>query len=202
MDRAELVSGLVAGDEAAWREFAEQYGRLAYAAAVRLGLTPEQCDDLFQDTCLTALESIHTLRHPGRLASWTYTIAYRRAIDTLRRQRPGIALDEVDADVDAPPSLAIAPEIASELERVEEAAVLMDAMAQLDPRCRRLLQALYLEKPRLAYNEIAKREGMPIGSIGPNRARCLRKLRPLLRGLSNRLPRPSAGGERDEGRCR
>lgn len=200
MDRAELVRGLAAGNETAWREFVEQYGRLAYAAAARLGMTPEQCADLFQDTCLIALESIHTLRHPGRLASWTYTIAYRRGIDLLRRHRPGVPLTEVDPDADPSPSLAITPEIASELERVEEAAALMDAMAQLDPRCRRLLQALYLEKPQLGYNQVAKREGMPIGSIGPTRARCLGKLRSMLGGLSNRLPHPSTEGTRDEGR--
>lgn len=199
MDRTELVRGLVAGDETAWREFVEQYGRLAYAAATRLGLTAEQAHDLFQDTCLAALESIHTLRHPSRLASWTYSIAYRRAIDTLRQQRTGSVLDEGAADADASPALAVTSEIATELERLEEAAVLMDALAKLDPRCRRLLQALYLDTPRLAYNQIAKREGMPIGSIGPTRARCLGKLRSLLRELSNRLPHPSTDGKRGEG---
>jgi len=200
IDRAQLVHGLVAGDETAWREFVEQYGRLAYAAASRLGMTAEQSEDLFQDTCLLALESIQTLRDPGRLASWTYSIAYRRAIDALRRQRPGVALEEVDADADAPPALVHAPEIAAELERLEETASLMDAMAQLDSRCRRLLEALYLETPRMGYNQLAQREGMPIGSIGPNRARCLGKLRSLLRGLSNPLLRPSTGGKQDKGR--
>ena len=55
------------------------------------------------------------------------------------------------------------------------------AMARLDAKCRGLLAALFLDPDPAAYGAIAERLGMAIGSIGPTRARCFRKLEPLLR---------------------
>ena len=57
------------------------------------------------------------------------------------------------------------------------------ALSQLEPRCQKLLTALFLESPALSYEELAKRLDIPIGSIGPTRARCLQKLRTLLQKL-------------------
>ena len=77
LERDRLVAGLAAGDEAAWRIFVEEYGRLIYSIAANFNLEDSDREDLFQETCFTALRSVATLRNPARLASWVYTIAYR-----------------------------------------------------------------------------------------------------------------------------
>jgi RNA polymerase sigma factor (sigma-70 family) len=57
---------------------------------------------------------------------------------------------------------------------------LREALTQLAPRCRELLEALYLESPGLSYLETAARLDMSLGSVGPTRSRCLKQLRDLL----------------------
>jgi RNA polymerase sigma factor (sigma-70 family) len=188
MTRAELVSKLRAGDEAAWREFLQRYGNLVYSVGVRLGLTPEERDDLFQNTCLVLLRSLDTLKDPGSLLSWLVRIAHNQAVDTLRRRRGQVAIHEVPEGRLGTTQSDPAEEIA----RLEEVARLMDAMERLDPRCRRLLTRLYLEQPRPSYQRISREEGLPVGSIGPIRARCLRRLQRLYEGLSGKEGRSSS----------
>ncbi len=192
MDAKTLVEGLSRGDDAAWRAFLASYGPVVYAVSRRFAADGIDPEDLFQETCLRALRSIDTLQNPERIGSWVYTIAYRLGIDALRRGRleavadPHAALEVMRTDGSEPPG----PDHA--LERLEQIAQLIDALGELDERCRRLLTALYLEEPAPPYAEIGRRQGMPIGSIGPTRARCLLKLKNLLGGLSDASAGPSA----------
>ncbi|MBD3236056.1 MAG: sigma-70 family RNA polymerase sigma factor [Candidatus Eisenbacteria bacterium] len=196
MDRKQFCEKLALRDEGAWRQLFDEYGRLIYSVAVRLGFDDAARDDLFQDACLTILDSIDTLRDPHRLASWIYTLTYRLGIDRIRRRNPEVSLDEAPRAETTQGARTVQPEILRELERLEAAAQVLDALAHLDPRCRRLLRALYLEEPPLSYEQISAREGMPIGSIGPTRARCLQRAEKWLRGLSQPPPSASSGRSR------
>jgi len=192
MDPKTLVEGLSRGDDAAWRAFLLTYGRLIYAVAKRFSRDGVDPDDLFQETCLRALRSVKTLKNPDRIGSWIYTTAYRLGVDALRRAHPEVGAEPL-ATFDLMRQEGQLPAGPDEgLERLEATAQLMDALGVLDERCRRLLTALYLEDPAPSYAEIGSREGMPIGSIGPTRARCLFKLKNLLGGLSNAPFDPSA----------
>ena len=166
MEPAKLVAGLAAGDEAAWREFIESYGGLIYAAASKLDLSEERRDDLFQETCLKALASIQTLKNPARLASWVYTIAYRLGVDALRKERPEVIVEDFRALAEERHGHGESENPLRRLARLEEVARLLDALDALDPKCAKLLEALYLEDPRPSYEEISARVRMPIGSIG------------------------------------
>jgi DNA-directed RNA polymerase specialized sigma24 family protein len=53
---------------------------------------------------------------------------------------------------------------------------LRNGLAELEPRHRDLL-LLVCSEPPISYDEISRRLGIPVGSIGPTRARCLAKLR-------------------------
>lgn len=197
MDRKQLYEGLVRRDERAWRTFLDEYGRLIYSIATRLELDEESRADLFQDTCLLVYESIATLRDPERLASWLYTLTYRLGIDHLRRRRPSVGIDALGpdgAEFEADPG---GPDTLERIARLESVAHLMDALARIDRRCRRLLEALYLEDPRPSYEEIGRRERMPIGSIGPTRARCLEKAQGLLSDISKSPATTSADWSRE-----
>ncbi len=176
-DRNQLVARLAAGDEDAWRSFVETYGGLIFAVATRLGLRGADRDDLFQDACVTVMQSIHTLRDPTRLASWLYRVTYRLGIDALRSRRPEVGVEELTSSATG----QLEPGFAEDLERLEEVSRLLDALGRLDSRCRNLLKLLYLEDPTPSYEEIARRLDMPIGSIGPTRARCLEKAARWLR---------------------
>jgi RNA polymerase sigma factor (sigma-70 family) len=169
---------------------------LIHAVAARLGFEGADREDLFQEACLVTLDSIDSLRDPRRLNSWVYTIAYRLGIDALRRRRPEIPLEGLsEVEASRPPGEAIE----REMERLEEISLLLDAVAQLDQRCLNLLSALHLDDPPLSYAAAAERLGMPIGSIGPTRARCLGRLRALMKKLSGRPPVPSVNRGCGEG---
>ena len=73
-----------------------------------------------------------------------------------------------------------------ELLLAERHAALREALTQLTPRCQRLI-ALLVEDPPVPYTQISARLGIPVGSIGPCRSRCLDKLRrnPAIAALIN-----------------
>ena len=76
-----------------------------------------------------------------------------------------------------------------ELLRAERHAALLEALAGLPPPCQRLI-ALLAEDPPLPYAQISARLGIPVGSIGPTRRRCLAKLRrhPAIAALASAEP--------------
>ncbi len=181
LSRKSFVRRLKAKDEGAWAELVREFGSLVYGISARLGLKGEEREDHFQGTFLAALRGIGSLEDPARLAGWLARVAYTQAVDILRRRKGEASLDELER-TDAVEGLVDRAEGALErLERVDEAARLLDGLASLDERCRRLLEELYLKDPGRQYAEIARVLGIPIGSIGPTRARCLQKLRRWLK---------------------
>jgi RNA polymerase sigma factor (sigma-70 family) len=173
------VAELKAGDEQAWDRFIADYGGTILAVASRFNLSHDDREDLFQNTCLSAVRSIQTLRNPARLSSWVYSIAYRLVVDMLRRRR-GTSLERHGGGNPPIASAAQGASVEDSLVWAQEIARLHEALGRLEDRCRRLLRALYLCDQPLSYLEIARREGIPVGSIGPTRARCLKKMRILL----------------------
>jgi DNA-directed RNA polymerase specialized sigma24 family protein len=85
--------------------------------------------------------------------------------------------------------VADAPLPDEELLRAERREALLAGLAELPPRMRELLLLLLHDDPPLSYAQITERTGMPIGSIGPTRARALERLRltaPMQRFLNSR----------------
>ncbi len=192
-----MLEGLAAGSEEAWRAFLAGYGRLIHAAVRRFHLSEPDAEDVFQNACVAIHRSIHTLRNPDKLASWVYGVTYRLAVDHLRRRRE-IPVEDPDRLAAGGARRESGPAADRRLEELEETALLYDAVSRLDPRCRRLLVGLYLEDPPLSYREVSARDAMPVGSIGPTRARCLDKLRRLI-GDEVSIPGPGTTTERNPG---
>lgn len=168
----ELVARCAAGEERAWATLVQRYRRLVYAIPSRAGLEPEEADDVFQLTFARLVERLDTLRDPARVRSWLVTTARRLSLDIIRRRRG------VD---DAEPILArVADENElpdSELERLEAQHLVRAALATISKRCRALVELLYYARDETpSYETIAAKLSMPVGSIGPTRARCLQKL--------------------------
>lgn len=189
MEREDLLAKLAAGDESAWRLFLRDYGALIYDVPAKLGLHGDDREDVFQNVCVAVYRSIGTLRDPARLATWLYGVAYRQSVNVLRRRGREVPIEGEDGTEREFPSPW--PGADQVLSGLEEAGRLRDALEVIDERCRRLLTAIYLEDPAWSYLEISERFAMPVGSIGPTRARCLRKLKDELdRGITG-------GGTRD-----
>lgn len=169
-DDVALVQACLAGESGAWDELVERYGRLVFASARRCGLNAEDAEDVFQNVFLIMLRRLETLRDQARLSSWLITTTYRESWRLARSRRDATTAeldDQIRDTGEAPPE---------EVARLEREQLVHAALGRIDERCRNLLTALFLDAGEPSYEEISARFGMAIGSIGPTRARCFRKL--------------------------
>ncbi|BCJ48185.1 DNA-directed RNA polymerase sigma-70 factor [Actinoplanes ianthinogenes] len=173
-DLAAVVCAARAGDEQAWARLVEAYAPRLRLIARRFRIPPDQVGDLLQATWLQLFNGIDRLQCPEAVGSWL-AVTMRRfclhAVAGRDRECPVPVLDDwLTQPGDAPDS---------DLLRAEQAASVRRALAQLPERQRRLLWQMATD-PDAHYTELSARLGMPIGAIGPTRARALGRLRRLL----------------------
>lgn len=167
-----LIQSCLDGDESAWNELVERYGRLVYSIPRRYGLAGPDADDVFQNVFSIVLRRLPTLRDRTRLSAWLITTTHRECWRLGKLASTDAELVEGLVDVSAPP--------AQQLMLWERQHLVRQALSQLDARCQALLTALFLEPETPNYEEIAARLGMAVGSVGPTRARCFKKLEAIL----------------------
>jgi RNA polymerase sigma factor (sigma-70 family) len=176
LDIADLVRRAADGDWWAWERLIDQYGRLIWATAHSFKLPESDAADVVQATWLRLLENIHRLEYPERVGSWLVATARHECLRTLTtRKRVVLALDETPLDAVA----LHEPEIDERLLADERAQTVREALSRLPWRWRRMLELLMADPPA-SYEEISDELGLPVGSIGPTRGRCLEKLRVML----------------------
>jgi RNA polymerase sigma factor (sigma-70 family) len=183
----DLVGACLSGDGGAWETLIHRYERLLYSIPLRCGLSEEDAADVFQTVCVKLLENLDRLRDHERLAAWLIVTASRESWRVQRQNRRNIPFphgDPDEADSASEESLVSTDPLPDEVvARLEEEQMVREAMCQLNERCRALLGCLYYADPPLSYAEIARHMGMPEGSIGPARARCLTQLKRILEGF-------------------
>lgn len=181
---ADLILACRRGDGEAWATLVTRYQKLIYTIPRRAGLNDEECADIFQQTFQTLFEHLDRLEQPERVRAWLVTTARRATDRTKVRTARWQPLPEVGAtDDDTAPTTDLAdptPLPQEVLIMLEEQHLVRTTVTMLEERCRRLLTRLFYDEERLAYREIAAELGIPEGSIGPTRNRCLQKLRDLL----------------------
>jgi RNA polymerase sigma factor (sigma-70 family) len=168
---ARLVPAAQAGDPRAVAELVAAFDRQLRAVAASFRLQPADVDDVMQITWMRLLQRIHQLQEPAAIGGWLATTVRRECLRTL--QRP--MTEELTAEhPSAAQESAERPDDAAL--RAERRATLRQAMGALPDRHRRLMVLLAAE-PELEYRRIGAALDMPVGSIGPIRARCLDRLR-------------------------
>ena len=176
-----LLEGCRRGEQNTWAEVVRKYERLVYSVPLRLGLSREEASDIFQTTFTYLLQSLDAIRDGERLGGWLATVARRQSwlfIQRSRRETP--VLDELEDEHLSADAAVLSNSGIDRLDRWERTMWLDQGLADLGVRCRDLLTALYFDAEQPAYTEVAARFGMPVGSIGPTRARCLEHLKQLL----------------------
>lgn len=167
----ELIEAVRASRPGAWEQLVARFQRLVLAVPVELGMPAEDCEEVFQATWVSLYQQIPSLRRPGSLAAWILTTAQRQAWRIQRRRSRERSLSAADRPPpEAPPDPL---EQSLELERRE---LVHAALAELDPRCRTLLSRLFLSAEPPSYARLAEELGLPLGSLGPTRTRCLAEL--------------------------
>ena len=177
LDIAELVRRAARGDRTAWERLVDQYSRLIWAMTRDFKLAESDAADVVQATWLRLLEHIHRIEYPERIGSWLATTARH---ECLRHLAAGKRVVLVDDDHDAFSSATgHQPEVDERILAEERAQAVRAAMSTLPSRSQRMLELLMADPPA-SYTEISDQLGVPIGSIGPTRGRCLERLRLVL----------------------
>jgi RNA polymerase sigma factor (sigma-70 family) len=165
---AELLERCKSGDERAWATLVRRFERLVYSIPYRYGLDAEAAEDVFQQVFTALVRQLPNIRRRTALAKWFITTTGRicgRWIEQNRR------LSAAPADIEAP--AVPTPEVVA---RWESQHLLRRALGRLGGRCRELIEGMYSSTGPVSYEELARKLGIPVGSIGPTRARCLEKL--------------------------
>jgi RNA polymerase sigma factor (sigma-70 family) len=131
--------------------------------------------------CLEWFSELPRLRNTAALRSWLITVTAHQAFHWKRRQRAHAEREAVGVDADG--VYAAAPLRPDEIEQLEQEQMLRDAVAQLPPRCRKMIGLLFFTDPPLPYRDVAKRLGLAVGSIGFIRGRCLQRLQKSLQRM-------------------
>jgi RNA polymerase sigma factor (sigma-70 family) len=158
------------GDQGAWSVLVAEFGGMVWATARSHRLSAADTADAVQSTWLRLVEHLDRIDNPARVGPWLATTARRECLSVIRRSGRVVALGDELPDV-----ASEAPSPDHRLIEEERARAVRDALAQLRPRDRALLRMLAAD-PAPSYEEIGAALGMPVGSIGPTRARALERL--------------------------
>jgi len=180
----DLVTRAAQGDKHAWDALVEQFIPLIWFICRKHRLGYADAEDVGQNVWLQLIGHLGKIRDPAALPGWLVTVTRRECLRVMSAtQRPPAARHVIAAEIIADEQSGTADQ---ELLAAERHAALREAFAALPPSGQRLI-ALLLEDPPASYTDISARLGIPVGSIGPSRRRCLDKLRryPAVAALIN-----------------
>ncbi|MFH9978929.1 RNA polymerase sigma factor [Streptomyces sp. NPDC017179] len=185
VERAEvgvLVRSAVDGDAAAWKALVEGMSPLVWSVVRAHRLSDADGHEVYQTVWFRFAQHLGRIREPEKAGSWLASTARNECLKTLRSlsrltvtSDPQL-LDRVSDDRTPEQSLLDSEEAAAQSERVRR---LWQEFEKLGDRCRQLLRVL-IASPPPSYQEVSAALGVAVGSIGPLRQRCLRRLRARL----------------------
>ena len=172
-----LLREALQGDRDAWATLVNRHSGLIWSIARRHSLNDAQGADIMQITALRLIERGHQVRDPEKLSQWIAAVARNECRRMLRVREIAVPdrLNQEEPEENGVDHGLITAELRQ---------TVTDALADLPPRCRELLTLLFVsDQPN--YEELSRQLGIPIGSIGPTRGRCLDRLarHPLIRGI-------------------
>jgi RNA polymerase sigma factor (sigma-70 family) len=170
---SQLVRECLKGSEEAWCALIEKYKRLIFSIPIKYGLSADEATDIFQSVCVEMLSELPKLRKAEALPKWLMQVTAHKC---FHRQKQMARTEGPDAEGELPEQ-SVEARAESILHEAEQEQTLRQAIAELPPRCRNLIQMLFFEEPARPYEAIAQNLGIATGSIGFIRQRCLEKLR-------------------------
>jgi RNA polymerase sigma-70 factor (ECF subfamily) len=177
---AELVHRCRAGEAEAWNELVERFSRYVYAVCVRgFRLSEADAEDVFQEVFARAYVNLGSLRDDAALRPWLAQLTRRLCIDSVARSKR-----------EQPAAEPIEDGVAADLDEIDEAFAVREALATLSDACQEILDRFFTRDQ--SYRTISSELDLPAGTIASRIARCLVKLRDELEGRSE--PPPESGG--------
>lgn len=165
------------GDSRAWDALVDRFSGLVASCCRKLRLSAEDSEDVFQNTFVALHQNLDRIESPETLPKWLVVTATRSGLRVIRSKPGGTTSVEPETLEDVLRSEdATAEQMAVALTEADE---VRQGLTELGGRCQELLGLLYGEL-QAAYSDVAEKLKMPVGAIGPTRARCLEKLKAIL----------------------
>ena len=168
-----LLRAAADGDQRAWNALVSRFSGLVWSIARAHRLSASDASDVSQTAWLRLVENLGRIRDPDRVGAWLATTTRNECLRVIRRSGRQVP---TDMDIDADPPDTESPMVDEGLLSGERDTALWEAFSSISERCQVLLRLLIADPPP-SYEEIGAALGMPVGSIGPTRARCLDHLR-------------------------
>lgn len=169
---AELVQRCRDGNTDAWNELVERFSRYVYAVATKgFRLNEEDAEDVFQEVFTRVFTHLHTLRNDAALRPWIAQLTRRLCLDSIAR-----------GGREQPAAEPMADELAAQLDEIDEAFTVREALTTLSEPCQEILDRFFARDQ--SYRTISDELDLPSGTIASRIARCLSKLRLELEGRS------------------
>ena len=163
------------GDASGLDELVRLMTPVLWQVARACSLAGEEAEDVVQTTWVAFVRSADRLRDAQSVGGWLTTTARREAWRVSRLGSRTTIVEDDTMDRVVPSERSAETEVVTR----DESDQLWSAVGALDQRCQMLLRVVaFADRPD--YAGIARDLGMPVGSIGPTRMRCLRKLKVLL----------------------
>ena len=177
--RAEALRRARDGDRDALNELIAELTPLLWNVVRRQGVDRVAAEDVVQDTWLRLWSSLDKIQTPEALVGWLVTVAKREAI---RLWKAGCREEPVEPEWDSMMSEdpGVDEHVTDQIRVQGQYRVLWGLVTSLTERCQELIRIIaFTDRPN--YETVSSALGIPRGSIGPTRGRCLAKLRQLLR---------------------
>lgn len=174
----DLVRRASAGSQEAWEELVSRYSGLLWAVARSCRLNDAASADVVQTAWLRLVENLGRIRDPETIGAWLCTTTRREALRLLKirtRECPSELLDQADR----PSEQVDVQDFTADRDRDARVRAAFRRLPERD----RLLLGLLMLSPPAGYREVAAALQVPVGSVGPTRARCLARLRCELTAL-------------------
>jgi RNA polymerase sigma factor (sigma-70 family) len=166
------------GQSPAWDLLVERYQRLVYHFPSDAGLSQEDCEEVLQETFLAAYQALDKLSEVSHMGRWLAVVSQRttwRLIQNKKRRKENLLNEEID--------VADPQETEKDLEIKIQQDLIRKGLAKLNEKCQKLIHLLFFRYESKDYDQIAAEAGIPKGSIGPIRQRCLAKFKSHLANM-------------------
>jgi RNA polymerase sigma factor (sigma-70 family) len=180
VDVTNLVHAAKRGDSVAWEQLLRRFTSLICSVVRSYRLSACDAEDVSQLVWLRLVEHLGNIREPRALPGWIVTTTRRECLRLLSASRHTISFDGCTEQYG--PLYTEEPDFDEGLWRIQRHQALHQGLAGLPEHQRQLLLLLTAD-PAPSYAELSRRLGIPRGSIGPTRARALRRLRQLIDAL-------------------
>lgn len=172
-----LIQQTLAGDSRAYGELVRRYQDLVYTVAIRMLKVKEEAEEVAQDSFIKAYEALESYRGESKFSSWLYSIAYRKALDRIRKNKRSQTMELLEEIT--PNQAADVEHALAALEAAERKQYIQRCIAALPEQEAALVTFYYFEE--LSVKEIAAITDLSVDNIKVKLYRSRKKLFSLLK---------------------